>query len=335
MELRINRVRINRSGPVHVNFLGICVLLSQQYESILCQLTHAYRDRKYLKVNMTLTEIPTTIPAHAVEVHLSMNKITHIGANAFSNLSQCTKLELGWNDISGIEPDAFNGLISLKLLRLHHNEVERLNVNMFFSLKNCTELDVINNQISEIETGSFNGLSNLGDLRLSGNQLTILKADTFLGLLAVEELLVGSNIINTIEDNTFVNLKKLRLLWLDNNRLKILSPGTFSGLESLEHLTLEFNHLTTLPADVFSHLPRPLSLGLQDAVHCRMPDNLPHCDAALCWLKQEELNGTITWYFHGDYPLFPYKPRCRNGINWDTWKCEGNILFIVLGSSVK
>ena len=223
-----------------------------------------------------------------------------------------------------------NGLISLKLLRLHHNQLNQFYVNMFSDVKNCTELDVINNQISEIESGSFNGLSNLKDLRLSGNQLTILKADTFLGLLAVEELLVGSNIINTIEDYTFVNLKKLRLLWLDNNRLNALSPGTFSGLESLEHLTLEFNHLTTLPADVFSHLPRPLSLGLQDAVHRQTPDNLLQCDAALCQLKQEELNGTITWYFHGDYPLFPYKPKCRNGIEWDTWNCDGNVSFIVL-----
>ena len=60
-----------------------------------------------LTVNMTLTEIATTIPAHAVEVHLSMNKITHIAANGFSNLAQCTKLDLGWNEISGIEPDAF------------------------------------------------------------------------------------------------------------------------------------------------------------------------------------------------------------------------------------
>ena len=151
--------------------------------------------------------------------------------------------------------------------------------------------------------------------------------------MVVEELLISSNIINNIEDNAFTNFKKLRLLWLDNNKLKLLSPGTFSGLETLENLTLEFNHLTSLLADMFSHLPRPLSLGLQDAAYHRTPDNLLQCDAALCWLKQEELNGTITWYFHGDYPLFPYKPRCRNGINWDTMKCEGNIgniLFIVL-----
>ena len=68
---------------------------------------------------MALTEIPTTIPADILEVHLSLNKITHLTANSLSNLSQCTKLELGWNEISEIEPDSFNGLISLKLLRLH------------------------------------------------------------------------------------------------------------------------------------------------------------------------------------------------------------------------
>ena len=85
----------------------------------------------------------------------------------------------------------------------------------------------------------------------------------------------------------------------------------FSGLESLEALHLTYSHLTTLPADVFSHLPRPLELGLQG--------NQRQCNAAVCWVKQEELQGTIT---------IQHKPICANGVEWDSWTCdEGNVLL--------
>ena len=238
-------------------------------------------DKKYNKVNLTLTGIPADIPAEATEVHLQWNNITIIEGNVFSRLTQCSVLELD------------------------HNE------------------------INEIESGAFNGLSKLKDLRLSSNRLSKLSIGTFQGLVTVEELWVNYNRINTIEDNTFANLKKLRIIWLDNNHLDTLTPGMFAGLDSLEHLTLELNSLTKLPADVFSHLPRPLTLGLQDAVFHRTPDNELQCDAELCWLKQEELQGNITWYIYCKYPSYPYKPRCADGIVWDTWICDGNVPFFV------
>ena len=119
------------------------------------------------------------------------------------------------------------------------------------------------------------------------------------------------------------------IIWLDNNHLEALTPEMFTGLYSLFHLTLELNRLTRLPADVFSHLQRPLTLGLQDAVFRRTPDNELQCDSALCWLKQDELQGNITWYIYGKYPSSQYKPRCAGGIVWDTWTCDGNVLFFV------
>ena len=161
-------------------------------------------------------------------------------------------------------------------------------------------LDVQNNQISEIEAGSFNGLSNLKILYLRGNKVTILKAEMFQGLVAVLILSLSYNSINSIADNTFANLTKLENLNLASNHLKELSPGMFSGLNSLKILRLERSHLPMLAADVFNHLPRPIVLGLYDAVLNNTNDNPLQCDDELCWLKHEEQQGTFTWFaFNG------------------------------------
>ena len=106
---------------------------------------------------------------------------------------------------------------------------------------------------------------------------------------------------------------------MGSNRLESLSLGMFCGLESIEKLKLAGNYLTSLPEDVFRHLPRPLDLEIQDT-SVSSPPFL--CDAALCWLKQEEMNGTIAWLYTPPPRSRPTSPRCANGLNWDTMNCN-------------
>ena len=95
-----------------------------------------------------------------------------------------------------------------------------------------------------------------------------------------------------------------------------MSSGMLSGLDSLETLNLAEHLLTTLPGDAFKHLPRPLTIGLGDSPL--------QCDAALCWLRQEELQGTIVW--HDSQPI------CGNEIEWGNWSCDetGNMALAPL-----
>ena len=106
----------------------------------------------------------------------------------------------------------------------------------------------------------------------------------------------------------------------------------FSGLNSLKKLQLYRNNLTTLPADVFKHLPRPLEISLYDSRYDPVGNPL-QCNADLCWLKKEEMKGTITWL---TYSFATFKPRCANGIDWDTWICNvptpGNMQVIIIES---
>ena len=144
-------------------------------------------------------------------------------------------------------------------------------------------------------------------LRLRHNRLTSLKVGMFQGLVVIKELNLDDNHLSSIEANTFLNLKRLEILNLDRNHLESLSPGTFCGLESIKELYLDENPLTSLPQDAFRHLPRPLLLHVASKPF--------ECDDALCWLKQEELNGTITWWSN-------HKPACANEVTWETWSCN-------------
>lgn len=156
-------------------FSGIFILLTQQYKSTVCESykmfewpepRDEYTDKKYYKMALGLIEIPTDIPEDSVEVYLSYNNITKIKANAFSQLANCTNLFLQRNQISEIEPGAFNELTALEYLDLSYNRLERLHRNMFSDLMSCLALSVSTNQISEVEPGTFNGLSALKNLKV-------------------------------------------------------------------------------------------------------------------------------------------------------------------------
>ena len=82
----------------------------------------------------------------------------------------------------------------------------------------------------------------------------------------------------------------------------------FYGLVSLIVLQLEGNRLTRLPVDVFKHLPNSFTLGLGNVRRKPQEDNPLQCNEDLCWLKQKERNGTITWYIDILHEI--PKPKC-------------------------
>ena len=126
---------------------GVIFLLTLQFTAAFCQRDEYTADRQYYKYGLGLTAIPTDIPTDALEVYIWGNSIIKIEANAFSELSECTRLVLNSNRIAVVEQGAFNGLTALTYLVLRSNSLERLHVNMFSNLTSCTGLDLQNNQI--------------------------------------------------------------------------------------------------------------------------------------------------------------------------------------------
>ncbi len=226
-----------------------------------------------------LTEVPSDIPAQAVEVYLTYTPIEVIRQNSFSHLNACETLRLHHNEIHTIESGAWNGLSSLRVLHLYDNELEVLRPGMWSGLNNCTKLKLEYNKIHTIQSGTFqDGLSSLQTLDLGGNEIKEITQGTFLGLTQCTLLNLYDNKIHTIHSGGFDGLDSLTMLSLFSNKIHTIQNGGLKGLDSLTSLDLQNNQLTTLQWTVFGK-ERPLKLNLF------MYSSSMVCNSSLCWVK--------------------------------------------------
>ena len=261
----------------------------------------------FYRTDSGLVEVPSNIPAEATEVYLQDNKITELKTWAFSHLTECTKLDIHNNSITTIEGDAFSGIQQLGYLYLYHNKIKILQKSMFSGLNSLTTLDIHSNFIETIQDGCFSDLSNLF---LPANKLSGISGNMWLGLSA---------------------LKYLHLHW---NEIPIIKPGDFDNLPKLKILFLFDNPLTTLSHTMFSPSVYPETDGHPRRI--QMALGLMKCNSSLCWLKQGEQRGWITWY---DDTNKIYQPDCIS--HPDLWtdvdlSCPKNGLYmdhiIIFGS---
>ena len=194
---------------------------------------------------------------------------------------------------------------------LRGNRIRIVRKGDFSDLTSCLKIDLGDNFIHTIESGSFDGLAALRILSLTINGLTELRNYMFQDLRNLESLNLNSNMIKYIEDGSFESLLNLRQLRMANNILTELRAAIFHGLKNIDHLTLDRNKLTYIDSSTFSDLPLPLELALDF--------NPLVCDDSLCWLKEEEQQGNITWLTWNGHL---YKPSCNEGIAWNTWECS-------------
>ncbi len=278
-------------------------------------------------------EIPKNIPANANTVNLEFNCFSSVPAGIFTHLTSCKKLYLNWNQISKVADGAFEGMVSLLELEIGHNllssvpvaaltglhtllsldisdnRIQTLVYDQFHYVFQLQQLSLRNNLISKIELGAWRSLMSLTFLRMNQNLLTVLHSYIFTGLTKLNTLELTNNQIFHIEADAFFGLDELTELKLFSNQISVLDQRAFFGLWSLENLHLWNNNLTFLDQSLLFDIPRPLRIGLSAPF---APSNLD-C-SSLCWLRQEELDGTIRWF-----PNFG--PVCSLGVTWENLTC--------------
>ena len=225
----------------------------------------------FYRTNSRLLVVPSDIPSDAVEVHLNNNMISHLRSGNLSHLSSCTVLNFQNNLIRTIEDNAFLGLGNLAMLNLRENKLTTLKKNMFNGLSSMVEhIDFVGNDVDTIESGCFSDLNKMKYLSFGRNDLTEVSGTMWQGLQSLKRLDLFGNSIVELKAGDFSHLPNLEVLLLHGNRIRTISPDIFNPTE---YLSLDGH-------------PHNLQLSLGSM----------QCDTRLCWLKQAERLGWITWW---------------------------------------
>ncbi|XP_077946516.1 toll-like receptor 8 isoform X1 [Gasterosteus aculeatus] len=192
--------------------------------------------------------VPHGITANATELNLSNNNIGNIWADSFSNLSNLTRLNLGWankkeNKTVTIAANAFKNLTKLQHLMLMCIGLTEIPKNLPLSLET---LDLSVNKITLPENWSFNGLRNVTHLMLSRNcysgnpcgKSVRIREDSFAVMHKLQHLDLSSNNLTEVPvglPNSLIMLK------LGKNQIQAISGDAFLGLPNLEVLKIEGN----------------------------------------------------------------------------------------------
>ncbi len=166
---------------------------------------------------------------------LDHNPIHVIRARAFANLRHVEHLILP-SGIKVIEPDAFNGLDSVGLIKLPFMDLRAL------------------------ESFTFRGLNQVHVLLIQESDLGVVKPQAFEGLANVGTLNIINNKIDHLQELRITPKNRIKIVrFLGNHLLQTPSPGTVQ-VQVVENFTVVANHF---PCDcrIHSLLEGPLANG--------------------------------------------------------------------------
>ncbi|KRZ77334.1 Carboxypeptidase N subunit 2, partial [Trichinella papuae] len=189
------------------------------------------------------------------------------------------RLEFVNNNLTDIDPDAFNGLpiTTLNELSVRNNlltsipqaGVPKLQRLISISLANnnirflpaaafatfhsrgwLKKIDLSANGLQRLDDNAFLGLNMVAELNLDKNDLRVLPAGALQKLHALEDLSLAANQISTIPPHA-LGFAKLKSLSLEVNRLQSIEAAAFAGTPNLMYLYLSSNRFQTIQADMF------------------------------------------------------------------------------------
>lgn len=166
-----------------------------------------------------------------------------IPSKVFKDISfKFTELRINGADFIKVEPDAFEGLSSIKILSLKNNNIESLD-DVVFNLPQLEELDLSLNNLASLNNETFHNFPDLKSLNLEFNELTYLNSFVFENLPKLETLRLNNNNLRNLPVNIFFNNTKLRRIFLNTNYLTQL---TDLGLPAIDFLDCSRNFIRTI-----------------------------------------------------------------------------------------
>ena len=204
-------------------------------------------------------------------------------------VSTLQMLQLCCIDITTVNDDAFQGLDSLRVLRLNSNN---LTVGPSLQhIRHIKHLHLYRNFITKLPLEYFAGCDHLNTLYLDSNHLTSLPDMKHVAPSLKVMTLNGNKLVNLQE---FENMlwPQLQSLAMADNFITDLEMRLLENTKALAQLDISHNELRTLP-----NLYRfKLSQNTSHKLEIQTTRNPWHCSESLLWV----LEGTVDW----DYMKF-------------------------------
>lgn len=213
------------------------------------------------------TEIPNAVSSSRVDLRqLSWSK-SHIKIVQHIPMERLVELDLSWNLIQEVHPNAFHQLVNLTLLNISHNNLESLPDNLFVERNMLRSLSLAYNQFKSVPRDISNHLDLLETLDISNNHLKHLKETTFRHNRRLQNLNLAHNRLTLLPADVFQSLSTLRYLSLEANQLFDVESGAFDHQHQLMVLNLGRNPLLSLPAPL---LPTNNTLFVLTISHAKL-----------------------------------------------------------------
>ncbi|XP_076124804.1 leucine-rich repeats and immunoglobulin-like domains protein 1 [Alosa pseudoharengus] len=215
---------------------------------------------------------------------LSNNDITELRAHCFPAGLQIRDLYLSSNKIVHLEAGAFDQLSSsLQVLRLSRNRLTHIPVKAF-QLTRLTQLELSRNRLRLIEGLTFQGLSRLEVLKLQRNNISKLTDGAFWGLAKMRVLHLDFNSLKEVNSGSLYGLTSLQQLYLANNSIGLVNPDGWRFCQKLRELGLLVGRVETPRLDEDME-DRSVVVGDTVALQCKALGSPP---PSITWLRGDE-----------------------------------------------
>ena len=184
--------------------------------------------------------------AGVTSLDLDFNKIQLIYPNALSMLNNLEILSLSYNDLTELIKNNFVNQFKLKYLNLSHNRIYSIEADSFRNLLNLEVLDLSFNILKSIENNIWHGLRSLNDLHLLAAFEINLTNESLNFLPQLNNLYINESLIikykcsfmHSVQPVIQRNVSNGKIVFLKS--LNLISPENAHDLVNFCELTLEF-----------------------------------------------------------------------------------------------
>ncbi|ESP01229.1 hypothetical protein LOTGIDRAFT_186050 [Lottia gigantea] len=182
---------------------------------------------------------------------------------SMGNLQQLDRLDIGFNQITSIPDEVFQGIGNSLQLSMGNNNIVTIADGLLAGMnETIQELDISNCSLINVPIATFVNQKSINKLDMSNNRLQLLDNFAFSQLESVQEIKLDNNPIVNVKSSAFERCDKLARISFRGCSLRNVPGGSLGRAKSLEFVDLSHNTIRSLTDQVFPSLTQLRTVNL-------------------------------------------------------------------------